>query len=107
MAMKKITKTLLFVTGLLISTIAAANDSTVIYAKTTASVPDASVPANNGTVIDAKTKAPVPDASVSAYNGTVIDAKTKAPIADASVTIGDVVVKTAANGTFHIEGKSE
>jgi hypothetical protein len=37
--------------------------------------------------------------------GKVLDAATRAPLQDAFVTLGDAVVRTAADGSFAIEGK--
>lgn len=42
-----------------------------------------------------------------AYDGKVVNAETKAPIADVIVTLGDNVVRTKADGTFHLDGTGE
>jgi hypothetical protein len=42
-----------------------------------------------------------------AYDGRVIDAQTKAPIAHAVVTLNNDIVRTAADGTFHMQGSSD
>lgn len=39
-----------------------------------------------------------------AYDGKVVDAQTKAPIAGALVTLNDDVVRTGADGKFHLPG---
>jgi hypothetical protein len=42
-----------------------------------------------------------------AYTGTVVDAATEAPIGNAIVTLGDLTVRTGANGRFAIDGPGD
>jgi len=46
-------------------------------------------------------------AAAQAYDGKVIDAETKKPIEGALVTLTDTVVRTNADGAFHLDGTGE